>query len=167
MGSRGMYLNKWTLDFSLENDIPSAILVWVCLSFLPLHCWKNETIRIIRNTLVKYIDRVEPQEGILACAQICVEMDLEKGLPEYIQLTLDNWTYIQQVDNEQLLFKCKSCHEYGNFAKTYIEVKHYLPTKLEREQWEKKIMKEGTRKENHARTRENARSQLHNDSQLL
>jgi hypothetical protein len=24
MGSRGMYLNKWTLDFSAENDIPSS-----------------------------------------------------------------------------------------------------------------------------------------------
>jgi len=38
MGARGMYLNKWTLDFSSENNIPSAIPVWVKLPFLPLHC---------------------------------------------------------------------------------------------------------------------------------
>jgi hypothetical protein len=38
MGSRGMYLNKWTLDFILENDIPSVVSVWVHLPFLPLHC---------------------------------------------------------------------------------------------------------------------------------
>jgi hypothetical protein len=37
-----------------------------------------------------------------ACAHICVEVDLKKGLPEAIQLTLDNWSYLQQVDYEQL-----------------------------------------------------------------
>jgi hypothetical protein len=40
-----------------------------------------------------------------------VEVDLEKGLPKAIQLTLDNWTYIQKVDYEKLPFKCKAYHE--------------------------------------------------------
>jgi hypothetical protein len=44
MGTRGMYLNKWTPDFSPENDIPSAVPVWVRLPFLPLHYWNDETI---------------------------------------------------------------------------------------------------------------------------
>jgi hypothetical protein len=60
MGARGMYLNKWTPDFSPENDIPSAVPVWVRLPFLPLHCWNDETIRSIGNSLGKYIDRAEP-----------------------------------------------------------------------------------------------------------
>jgi hypothetical protein len=117
MGSRGMYLNSWTPDFSPENDIPNAVHVWVRLPFLPLHCWNDETILSIGNTLGKYIDRVEPKDGLQACAWICVEVDLEKGLPEAINLTLDKWTYLQQVDYEQLPFKCKICHEYGHFAK--------------------------------------------------
>jgi hypothetical protein len=44
-----------------------------------------------------------------------VEVDLEKGLPEAIKLKLDDWTYIQKLDYEQLPFKCKTCHDYGHF----------------------------------------------------
>jgi len=92
MGSRGMYLNSWTLDFIPENDIPNAVLVWVCLPFLPLHCWNNETIRSIGNTLGKYIDRAEPKDGLQACAWIYVEVDLEKGLPKAInKSTMNNY----------------------------------------------------------------------------
>jgi hypothetical protein len=40
-----------------------------------------------------------------AFACIYVEVDLEKGLSEAIQLTLDDWTYVQQVDYEQFPFK--------------------------------------------------------------
>jgi len=57
MGSIGLYLNSWTPDFYLENDISSVVLVWLRLPYLPLHCWNNETIRNIGNTLGKYIDR--------------------------------------------------------------------------------------------------------------
>jgi hypothetical protein len=90
MGARGMYLNKWTPDVSPENDIPSGILVWVMIPFLPLHYWNDETLKNIGNSLGKYIDCVEPREWIQSCTIICVELDLEKGLPEAIQLTLDN-----------------------------------------------------------------------------
>jgi hypothetical protein len=40
-----------------------------------------------------------------SCAWICVEVDMEKGLPEAIKLKLDDWTHIQKVDYEQILFK--------------------------------------------------------------
>jgi hypothetical protein len=108
MGTMGMYLNKWMSDFSPENDIPSAVPVWVCLPFLPLHCWNDETLRSIGNTLGRFIDHVEPREGLLrACAWICGGRS-RKGFLEAIQLTLDNWSYIQKVDYEQLSFKCKA-----------------------------------------------------------
>jgi hypothetical protein len=123
MGSQGMYLNKWTPYFSPENDIPSGVSVWVRLPFLPLHCWNDETLRNIGNSLGKYIDHAEPRDDLQACAKLCIEVDLEKGLLEAIQLTLDSWSYIQQVDYEQLPFKCKACHEYGHFAKNCLQVK--------------------------------------------
>jgi hypothetical protein len=81
MGSRGMYLNRWTPNFNLENGIPLAVSVWVRVPYLPLHCWKDEMVRAIGNSLEKYIDRAEPKDGIQACAHICVKVDLEKGLP--------------------------------------------------------------------------------------
>lgn len=136
MGARGMYLNKCTLDFSPENDIPSAVPVWVRLPFLPLHCWNDETIRNIGNTLGKYIDRVEPREGLQACARLCVEVDLEKVLPEAIQLNLDSWSYIQQVDYEQIPFKCKACHKYGHFSKSCPRAKETQDQDPKQDQWQ-------------------------------
>ena len=55
---------------------------------------------------------------MFSCARICVEVDLEKGLPESINLSIDGWTHLQTVDYEQIPFKWKYCHEYGHFAKS-------------------------------------------------
>jgi hypothetical protein len=136
MGSRGLYLNRWTPEFFPENDIPKAVPVWVRLPYLPLHCWNDETIQNIGNTLGKFIDRVEPKDGLQACARICVEVDLEKGLPEAINLTLDNWSYIQKVDYEQFSFKCKVCHEYRHFAKSFPQATSEPVIPNQEEQWQ-------------------------------
>ena len=81
MGTIGMYINKWTPNFSPENDIPYAVPVWVCLPFLPLHYWNDETIKNIGNALERFIDQVEPRNRLQSYARLCVEVDLEKGLP--------------------------------------------------------------------------------------
>jgi hypothetical protein len=82
----------------------------------------------------KYIDRAEPKEGLQACARICVEVDLEKGFSEAINITLENWSYLQKVDYEQLHFKCKAYHAYGHFAKNCPKnAPEPIPT--EAEQW--------------------------------
>ena len=51
------------------------------------------------------------------CARICVEVDLEVGLPEAIKIRVGSWTHVQKLDYEQLPFKCRKCHVYGHFAK--------------------------------------------------
>jgi hypothetical protein len=40
--------------------------------------------------------------------RICVEVDLEKGLPEAIKLSLDDWTHIQKLDYEEIPFQMKN-----------------------------------------------------------
>jgi hypothetical protein len=90
----------------------SVVSVWIRLPHLPLHCWNPNSLRNIGNSLGKYIDSIEPKANMFACARICVEVDLEKGLPEAILLKLDNWKQVQKLDYEQLPFKCKVYHEY-------------------------------------------------------
>ena len=36
---------------------------------------------------------------------------------EAINLTLVDWSHIQELDDEQLLLKCRHCREYENFAR--------------------------------------------------
>jgi hypothetical protein len=127
MGAPGIYLNIWIPDFNCENDISSELLVWVHLPLFLLHYWNEETLRAIGNSLGKYIGKAEPKYGLQACARICVEVYLEKCLPEVIKLKLDNWTYLQEVDYEKFPFKCKLCHEYGKFSKICLK----SPLKLE------------------------------------
>ena len=80
MGPQGLYLNKWPPDFDPNQDAPSVVPVWVRLSHLPLHCWNSRALEAIENTLGKYIDRTDHRDQY-TCAKICVEVDLEVGLP--------------------------------------------------------------------------------------
>ena len=93
MGPQGLYLNKWTLDFDPTQDVPSIVPVWVRLPHLPLHCWNSESLEVIENMLEKYIDRAERKEQY-SCARICVEVDLEIGLPEAIRLNVADQSHI-------------------------------------------------------------------------
>ena len=85
LGPQGLYLNKWNLEFDLNQDIPSVVPVWVRLPHLPLHCWNSGSLEAIGNTLGKYIDRADKRDQY-TCARICVEVDLEVGFPEPITL---------------------------------------------------------------------------------
>jgi hypothetical protein len=67
-----MYLKRCTLDFDPEVGIPSDVLVWVLLPHLPLHCWGDDVLQSIGDTLGKYIDKSEPKSSMYACARICV-----------------------------------------------------------------------------------------------
>jgi len=70
-----------------------------------------------------------------ACAQIYVEVDLGKGLLEAIKLKVDDWSHIQQLDYEQIPFKCEVCHEYGHFANRCTKLID-VENGSQEEQWE-------------------------------
>jgi hypothetical protein len=117
MGARGLFLAPWTLDFNPGAEITAAP-VWVRLPHLPLHLWGRRSLEDIGNKLGRFLDSVEPKGDQFTCARICVEVNLEKGLPEAIKLSLGEWFHIQELDYEQIPFKCLRCHAYGHFAKS-------------------------------------------------
>jgi hypothetical protein len=116
MGTQGLYLNRWTPNFDPASEVPKDVPVWVRLPNLPIHCWNSSSLQAIGNGLGRYIDRAEPRDQY-SCARICVEVDLEVGLPEAIKLKVGNWQHFQKLDYEQLPFKCRGCHEYGHFQR--------------------------------------------------
>jgi hypothetical protein len=92
MGSRGMFLSLWSLDFNPEDKI-SAAPMWARLPFLPLIFWEESYLRAIKNKLGRYIDRAKPKGNQYSCARICVNVDLEKGLSEAVQIKIDEWSF--------------------------------------------------------------------------
>jgi hypothetical protein len=116
MGTQGLYLNRWSPDFDPTVDVPKEVPVWVRLPNLPIHCWNTPALEKIGNTLGRFIDKAD-HKGQYSCARICVEVDLEVGLPEAIKLSLGSWSHFQKLDYEQLPFKCRLCLEYGHFQR--------------------------------------------------
>ena len=96
MGPQGLYLNNWTSNFDPEEDIPKAFPVWVRIPNLPIYCWNPKSLKEIGNTLGRYIDMASPKDQY-ACARICVEVDLEAGLPEAIKLIVGNWYHYKKT----------------------------------------------------------------------
>jgi hypothetical protein len=76
-----MHLNRWTPDFDPEVDILSTVPIWVCLPHLPFHCWGDDVLKSIGDAIGKYIDKEESKPPMFSSAQICVEVDLEIGIP--------------------------------------------------------------------------------------
>jgi hypothetical protein len=116
MGTQGLYLNRWTPSFDPAVEVPKDVPVWVRLPNLSIHCWNPSSLQAIGNGLGQYIDRADPKDQY-SCARICVEVDLEVGLPEAIKLKVGEWQHYQKLDYEQLPFKCRGCHEYDHFQR--------------------------------------------------
>ena len=81
-----------------------------------------------------YIDRAERREQY-TYVQICVQVDLEVGLPKAIKLTVVDWSHVQELDYEQLPFKCRNFHGYGHFARSCKKKAEEEDAKEKGEQW--------------------------------
>lgn len=116
MGAQGLYPDRCNSNFNLDCDVPAIVSVWVKLPYLPLHCRNDANSRPIGNSLEKYINSAKLKDSLFAYARVCVVVDLDKGLSATIKLCMDSWSHVQEVDYDQLPFKCKLCHEYEHFA---------------------------------------------------
>ena len=82
---------------------------------------------------------------MFSCARICVEVDLEKGLPEAININMEGWSHLQAIDYDQIPFKCKMCHEYGHFSKFCPKKPQLEEGEIPREEWNEVTRKKGSK----------------------
>ena len=87
MGTEGLYLNRWTPDFDPTVDVPKEVPVWVLLPSLSVHYWSFQSLQMIGNGLGRFIDKAD-NKGHYTYARICLEVDLEAGLPKAVKLTV-------------------------------------------------------------------------------
>ena len=94
--------------------------VWVRLPNLPLPFWHHLVLEDIGNLLGRYIksDSDRKEQGLFTYARICVEIDLNKGLPDRLQLKHESFNWIQRLDYENTTFRCIFYHLTGHLQDT-------------------------------------------------
>ena len=90
--------------------------IWIRLYSLPSEYWDPEILEDLGNCLGKFIKIYEQTniQSYTSYAQICAYMDLSKALPEAIRMIWDDEDWMQNLDYEQIPFRCRRCHEYGH-----------------------------------------------------
>lgn len=120
MGTAGLFLTPWFPDFDPAIAVITRTPVWIRLPNLPTHLWHTRVYRAIGNTLGSFImgDSWRESKGLYAYARICVELDLSKGLPDQINLKINNIVWSQRLDYEYTTFRCRHCHQLGHLQNT-------------------------------------------------
>ena len=76
--------------------------------------------------------------GIIGCRP-------RKMSAEGINLNMEGWKHLQMVDYEKIPFKCKVCHEYGNFDKYFKKKIQSEEGEITREEWNEVSRRKGNK----------------------
>lgn len=84
MGKSVTFCYNMFPNFDPNTMLVTAILVWVHLLNPSLHFWHISLFEDIGNTLGSYIktEIERAKKGLCTYTNICVEIDLTKGLPD-------------------------------------------------------------------------------------
>lgn len=120
MGTTGLFLTPWFPDFDPATAVITKTPVWIRIPNLPAELWSTRVFRAIGDTLGSFIrgDLWRESKGLYAYARICVELDLSKGLPEQIDLKINDFVWTQTLDYENTSFRCRHCHQAGHLQNT-------------------------------------------------
>ena len=115
----GLFIKPWHVGFNPTEELPSRVPVWVRLPWLPLEFWREDIFNLIASQLGKPMgpSRQTMEKKVITYARVCVEIDLNKPLPDSIEIRLGSSSWIQQLDYETLPFRCRLCHEYGHLQR--------------------------------------------------
>lgn len=116
MGTTGLFLTPWFPDFDPASAVITKAPVWIRLPNLPAHLWDFAVYKCIGNTLGSFLmgDYMREQQGVYTYARICVELDLSKGLPDQINLKINDFVWTQNLDYDNTAFDCCHCHLTGH-----------------------------------------------------
>jgi hypothetical protein len=116
-----LYMQPWKENFSPEKETFKKVPIWMRFYSLPLDYWLPSTFEVIGNKLGKYVKTSEStRKGrYTSYARICIEMDISRELPEAISLEFKDEEWIQNIDYEEIFFRCRRCHEQGHLIREF------------------------------------------------
>lgn len=90
--------------------------VWAMLPNIPLPFWHHKFLEEIGNNLGKYkkIDLERLEKDLFSFARICVEIDLNKSLPDHIEMKHKFFQWKQVLNYENMTFRCQTCFQIGH-----------------------------------------------------
>lgn len=115
MFSVGLYFIPWKEQFNMVTEDVTVSPVWICLFSLPSEYLDLNTLTDIGNTPGEFVkvSKQTKSHQYTSFSRICVYLDLLKELPKAIFLHWEDEEWLQLIDYEQLPFRCRFCHEYG------------------------------------------------------
>jgi len=74
MGTRGLFLTHWSLEFNPMMEI-SYTLMPIIFPFIPLFCFDEAIFKAIEDKLGRFIYSDLERRNNFSCSRICFEMD--------------------------------------------------------------------------------------------
>jgi hypothetical protein len=114
-----LMLKRWRLGFKPSSEFFSHRHLWVLLPGLPLQLWNQQALELIGSSIGRFL-RVDPSSLSVSdrkMARIYVEMDIQAGLPEILEIDWRNQLISQRIDYLGIPFRCSFCRRTGHLRK--------------------------------------------------
>ncbi|GAV88220.1 DUF4283 domain-containing protein [Cephalotus follicularis] len=131
---------------SLKLEDCNSIPIWVKLSKIPVHFWKNVGLSFIRSVLGKPFNMDTPIASmvVLSYTRVCIDMPVSNMFPGSILLEMeDGTTTLVEVECPWKLVACTLCRVFDHLNKSC--------PKVVRREWMLKPMVEARRKSEDAK----------------
>jgi hypothetical protein len=114
-----LMLKRWRLGFNPSTEFFSHRHIWVLLPGLPLQLWNQQALELIGASLGRFL-RVDinslaaPDRRM---ARIYVEIDIQAGLPEILEIDWRSQLIAQRLDYLGIPFRCSLCRRTGHLRR--------------------------------------------------
>jgi hypothetical protein len=112
-----LFLHKWTLDFTLKDDLLRVLPIWVTFPQLPLIFWGEKSIGKIASAIGKPMmtDECTAKKLRVSYARVLIEVAVTIELTNYITIRDPKGNKVlQQVEYEWKPPFCTKCNKVGH-----------------------------------------------------
>jgi hypothetical protein len=121
-----LMLKRWRLGFNPSTEFFSHRHVWVLLPGLPLQLWNQQALELIGASIGRFL-RVDSNSLAASdrrMARIYVEIDIQAGLPEILEIDWRNQLITQRLDYLGIPFRCSLCRRTGHLRRDCHKFPH-------------------------------------------
>jgi hypothetical protein len=114
-----LMLKRWRLGFNPSTEFFGHRHIWVLLPGLPLQLWNQRALELIGASLGSFlkVDLNSLEASDRRMARIYVDIDIQAGLPEVLEIDWRSQLYAQRLDYLGIPFRCSLCRRTGHLRR--------------------------------------------------